>query len=80
MRVAIVKTVAERNHHARVVPRDDGGETAQRRHRIIGWQQHAALGEAGALFQVQVGDDEQALLLPEQRAGKIGEERHVGDS
>ena len=38
--------------------------------RVIGRQQHAARGEAGSLFQMQVGDDEQALLLPEQRAGE----------
>jgi hypothetical protein len=79
MRVAVVKTVAERNHHARVVPRDHGGETAERRHRVIGWQQHAARGEAGTLFQMQVGDDEQALLLPEQRAGEVGDERDVSN-
>ena len=28
---------------------------------------------------MQIGDDEQALLLPEQRAGEIGNECHVGD-
>ena len=73
MRVAVMKTVAERDHHARVVPCDHGGEAAKRRHRIIGRQQHAARGKTGALFQMQVGDDEQALLFPEQRAGEIGE-------
>ncbi len=72
-----METVAERNHHARVMPRDDGGETAERRHRVVGWQQHTARGEAGALFQMQIGDDEQALLRPEQRAGEIGNECHV---
>ena len=77
MRVAIVKTVAERNHHARIVPRDHGGETAQRRDGVVRRQQHAARGEAGAFFQMQIGDDEQALLLPEQRAGEVGDERHV---
>ena len=51
----------------------------QRRHRVIGRQQHAARGKAGAFFQMQVGDDEQALLFPEQRAGEIGDERHVRD-
>ena len=77
MRVAVVKAVAERNHHARVVPRDHGGQPAQRRNRVVGRQQHAARGEAGAFFQMQVGDDQQALLLPEQRAGEIGEEDHI---
>ena len=79
MRIAVVKAVAERDHHARVVPRDDGGEPAQRRDGVVGRQQHAARGEAGAFFQMQVGDDEQALLLPEQRAGEIGEEHYVCD-
>ena len=79
MRVAIVKTVAERDHHARIVPRDDGRKPAQRRHGIVRRQQHAARGEARTLFQMQVGDDEQALLFPEQRAGEIGEQRDVGD-
>ena len=74
MGVAVMKTVAERDHHARVVPRDHGGEPAERRRRIVGRQQHAARGKAGAFFQMQVGDDEQALLFPEQRAGEIGDE------
>ena len=59
------------------MPRDDGGETAERRHGVIGRQQHAARRKTGTLFQVQVGDDEQALLLPEQRAGEIGEKRNA---
>ena len=29
---------------------------------------------------MQVGDDEQALLFPEQRAGEIGEQRDAGDA
>ena len=29
---------------------------------------------------MQIGDDEQALLFPEQRAGEIGDERHAGDT
>jgi hypothetical protein len=28
---------------------------------------------------MQIGDDEQPLLPPEQRAGEIGEERYVCD-
>ena len=28
---------------------------------------------------MQVGDDQQALLFPEQRAGEIGDKRHAGD-
>ena len=77
MGVAIVKTVAERDHHARIVPGDHGGEAAQCRHGIVRRQQHAARGEAGTFFQMQVGDHEQALLFPEQRAGEIGDQRHT---
>ena len=72
MGAAVVKTVTERNHHARIVPRDHGGQAAERRRRIVRRQQHAALGETGTLLQMQVGDDEQALRFPEQRAGEIG--------
>ena len=79
MGVAVVKTVAERDHHARIMPRDHGGEAAERRHRVIGRQQHAARGKARAFFQMQVGDDQQALLFPEQRAGEIGDQSDAGD-
>ena len=76
---AVVKAVAERDHHARVVPRDDGSEAAERRHGIVRRQQHAAACEAGTFFQMQVGDHQQALLFPEQRAGEIGDEFDAGD-
>ena len=79
MRVTVMKTVAERDHHARVVARDHGGEAAQRRHGIVRRQQHAARGKAGTFFQMQVGDDQQALLLPEQRSGEIGEQSNPGN-
>ena len=79
MGVAVMKTVAERDHHARIVPRDHGAETPERRHRIVGRQQHAARGKTRAFFQMQVGDDEQALFFPEQRAGEIGDQRDARD-
>ena len=79
MGVAVVKTVAERNHHARIVPRDHRRKPAERRHRIVGRQQHAARRKARALFQMQVGDHQQALLFPEQRAGEIGDQGDAGD-
>ncbi len=78
-RVAVMKAVAERNHHARIMPRDHGGEAAECRHRIVGRQQHAAGGKTGALFQMQIGDDEQALFFPEQCAGEIGDHGHARD-
>ena len=79
MGIAVVKTVAECNHHARVMPCDDGSEPAQRRHRVVGRQQHAAGGETGAFFQMQIRDDQQAFFFPEQRAGEIGDQGHTCD-
>ena len=79
MRLTIVKAVAERDHHARIMPRDHGGEPAQRRHGVIGRQQHAARGKARTFFQMQIGDDEQALLVPEQRAGDVGDKGDACD-
>ncbi len=76
---AVMKTVAECNHHARVVPRDDSGKATECRHRIVRRQQHAARREAGAFFQVQIRDHEQALLFPEQGAREIGNQAHVRD-
>ena len=68
VRIAIVKAVAERDHDARIIMRDDSREPRKRRLGVIGRQQHAAGREARALFEMQVGDDEQTLLFPEQRA------------
>ena len=78
MRAAVVKTVAERDHAARVVPRDHGREAA----RLPGYrtaEQHTTRRIAGAFFQMQVGDHQQALLFPEQRAGEIGDQCDSGD-
>ena len=76
---AIVKTVAERDHHAGIVARDHGRKTAQRRRGVVRRQQHAARGKARAFFQMQIGNDEQVLLFPEQGAGGIGKQRDAGD-
>ncbi len=74
MRGAVVKAVAERDDRTRIMAGDDSSETARASPAYRRRQQHAAGGEAGAFFQMQVGDDEQALLFPEQRAGEIGGE------
>ena len=76
---AVMKAVAERDHHARVVARNHAGEAPQGRRGVIGWQQHTAGGKARTFFQMQVGDDEQPLRFPKQRAGKIGHQRDAGD-
>ena len=75
MRVAIVKTVAERDHGFRIEARDHRAEPAQRSDGVVRRQQHAAHREARAFFQMQIGDDEQPLVFPVQRAGEIGDER-----
>ena len=79
MGVAVMKTVAERDHHARVVPRDHRSEAPERRYRIVGRKQHAADRETGAFFQMQIRDDEQAFVFPEQRAGEIGDQGDARD-
>ena len=72
---AVMKAVAERDHHARIVPRDHRREPAQRRHRIVGRQQHAAGRKTGAFFQMQIGDHEQASSsqnnAPERSAANV---------
>ena len=77
MRVAVMKTVAERNHHPRIVPRDHNPKTAERVHGIVGRQQHAARSKTRAFFKMQVGDHKQALVFPEQRAEQVGDEAHA---
>ena len=46
--------IPERDHHARVVARNHGGEAAQRRRGVVRRQQNAARGKARAFFQMQI--------------------------
>ena len=73
MGVTVVKTVAERDHHARIVTRDHSREPAERSYRVIGRQQDAAGGEARAFFQVQIGDEQgsQSVSLSARDFGYI---------
>ena len=57
---AVVETVAERDHRARRVARDQPRQPRQRRRGVVRRQQHAARGEARAFLEMQVGDREQA--------------------
>ena len=75
---AVMETVAERDHDARRVMRDETGKARQRRRRVVRRQQLPARGKARAFLQMQIGDGEQALLGPIERAGAIGEQRHAG--
>ncbi|WP_271571656.1 LysR family transcriptional regulator [Bradyrhizobium sp. CCBAU 11386] len=70
---------AGRTWHMAYTSSSLASKPAERRDGIVGRQQHAAGREARALFQMQVGDDEQALLFPEQGAGEIGGERHTSN-
>ena len=75
-----METVAERDDRFRIMAGDDSSEPTQRGQRIIGRQQHAARGEAGTLFEMEVGDNQQALLFSVQRAGEVGREGHISDA
>ena len=79
MCLAVMKAVAERDHSAGIVVRDHGGKPLQGRNRVERRQEGAARGEARPLFQMQVGDDEQALRVPHQRTGEIDPQRGPGD-
>jgi hypothetical protein len=79
MCIAVVKAVAERDHGARIVSRDHRAQLRKRRGGIERRQQHAALREAGTFFQMQVRDNEKALVFPEQRAGQIGNKDNACD-
>ena len=72
----VMETVAERRHAARRIARNQAGEARQRRGGVIGRKQLAPHGEARAFFQMQVGDGEQALLRPIERAIRVGDERY----
>ena len=51
---------------------DGLGEALQRLARVVGRHELAALGERGALLEMQIGDDQRVLARPVERA------RHVG--
>ena len=74
-----MKAVAQRDHRLWRVASNDDSKPRQRRRGVVGGQQHAARRKAGAFFQMQVGDHQQALRFPEQRAGQVGDEGHTGD-
>ena len=74
---AVVEIVAERDHDAGGIARDDRAESFQRRRGIIGRHQHAAHGKGRAFFEMQVGDDERAFVGPVERAGEVGDEGYA---
>ncbi len=71
---AVVETVAQGDDATRRIMRNQTREPRECRGGVIGRQQHAARGKARAFFEMQVGDRQQPLLRPVQRAVGIGEE------
>ena len=72
---AIVKAVAECDHTAWRVMRDEACQPRQRRGGIVRRQKLAARGVARAFFQMQVGHNKHTVPGPIQHAGRIGDER-----
>ena len=68
---AVVKIVAKRDDEFRIVAGDDGGKNGQRRQGVVRRQQHAAPREGRTLFQMQIGDDENAGIRQIERAERI---------
>ena len=79
MRITVVETIPECDDRAGLVVSDHGGEPTQGRYRIERRQQGAARRVARAFFEMQIGDDKQALLIPHQRTGEIDAQREAGD-
>ncbi len=71
-RLDIVQAVAEGDDGAGAVAVDGGGQALQRLARVVGREELSALGEGGALLEMQIGDDQRVLARPIERA------RHVG--
>src|SRR5690348_2448872 len=74
-----MEVVAERNHGARRVMRDKPREPRQRLGRIVWRQQLTAAREARAFFEMEVGDDQQRLVAPAERAAAVCRERDAVD-
>ena len=71
---AVVETVAERDQQPWRVPLDQARQPRQGRRSVVGRQQYTARGEGRALFQMQVGDDQQPLVGPIERARGVGDQ------
>ena len=69
---AVMETVAQRHDDARRVVRDQPGEARQCGGAVVRRQQLPARGIARTLFQMHVGDGEQTLLGPIERAHGVG--------
>ena len=72
--VAVVEGIAQRDDALRRVSPRERGNTRQRGARVVRRQQLSAPREARTFFQMQVGEDQRALVGPIERAEAIGVE------
>jgi hypothetical protein len=78
-RLAVMKTVAEADEARNLVLLDDVEQPFQSGARVVGRQHDAVPGEARAFLEMEVGDDEGALLGPEERAFGERQQRRAGE-
>jgi hypothetical protein len=69
---AIVEAVAKADDGFRALVMQQQGEPLEAGASVIRRQQGAMPGEAGPLFEVEVGDDDGAAARPDQRAARVG--------
>src|SRR3954453_14015729 len=77
--LAVMKAVAERYHQTWSKACNYECYSRQGRCGIIRRQQHATHGKAGTFLQMQIGDDENTLLGPIQRAIAMHRDRHISN-
>jgi hypothetical protein len=75
----MVEAVAESEDEAWLVAAEQQGEAIERGVRVPGRQELALAGIRGALFQMQIGDGEQAGGGPEQRSGRVQHQALAGE-
>ena len=74
-----MEAVAERDDPRGLNRVDDLGQAIERGARVVGRKQHAERGEGRALLQMQVGDEQRALVFPVERARRQRPHRVAGD-
>ena len=60
-RASVMKAITEANNPGRLIGLDNGSEAYQRVVAVERWNEPASRRRAGALLQMQVGDDERSL-------------------
>jgi hypothetical protein len=77
VRRTIVEAVAETDDALGGMPAQDGSQQREAGARVVGRQERTVAIEAGALFEVKIGDDEGTPFRPEEGAGRIGGQRRA---